>query len=134
MKSKETKIGILSEMIELAKADQVVKESEYNFLFGLSVQFGIHKEEFDELFLQPTKRIVFDTHKEQVEQFHRLIVLMNIDQEKHRLEVELLRVMGLRLGLKPSLVLRMLDEMNNYPNGMVPLDSLLLISAQNTPH
>ena len=134
MKNSEASIGLLSDMIQLAKADQVIKESEYNFLLKMASRLGVEQPQFEELFHQEPQepqnpqKAVITSHEERIAQFHSLIVLMNIDEEQHHLEIELLRVMGLKIGLKPSMVLRLLEEMSKYPNGMVPFKVLLEIS------
>ncbi len=132
MKNKETKLAILSQMIQMAKADQVIKKSEYSLIVGISNELGVSKADLDMLFRQKSLKLSLHTKEERIIQFHRLILLMGIDQEQHRLEVERLKIIGLGLGLKPSLILSLLAELDNYPDGMVPVDVLLAISKQKS--
>jgi len=124
VKQREESLAILSELIEMAKADNVVKETEYAFLLGVAVELGISGKTVDKLIQSTPTQEQKNIPENRVLQFHRLIVLMNIDSQRHHLETDKLQVIGLRMGLKPSVVLALIKEIEEFPGGMLPIEIL----------
>jgi len=52
---------------------------------------------------------------------------MNIDQEISESELEFIKDIGIRIGLSPYATDRVLTEMNNYPDKLIPPDKLIEI-------
>lgn len=127
MSSYKEKLSILSEMITFARVDKTVKETEYNFLLGVAAQLQIDKATFDSLFDNKVEKILPKTQTERILQFHRLVLLMNIDQIQTELEISRLHNMGLGLGLPPSAIEQVLTIMHQYPDKIVPPDILIAI-------
>ncbi len=126
MSSFEEKLSILSEMIAFARADHVITDSEYHFLMSVAEQLGVDQETFESLFETKVKKIMPKTQAERILQFHRLVLLMNVD-EQHELEVTKLHNIGLGMGLPPSAIEQVLEIMHKYPNKIVPPDVLINI-------
>ncbi len=126
MSTFEEKLSILAEMISFARADNVISDSEYYFLLSVSEQLGIDKETFESLFETPVKKIMPKTQAERILQFHRLVLLMNVD-EQHKSEVTNLHNIGLGMGLPPAAIDQVLSIMHQYPNKIVPPDVLINI-------
>lgn len=127
MSSYEEKLSILSEMIAFAKIDKTVKEPEYSFLLSVATQLGVDRETFDSLFEKNIEHIIPKSQAERILQFHRLVLLMNVDQEQHEIEVSRLHNMGLGMGLPPSAIEQVLSIMHKYPNNIVPPEVLINI-------
>ncbi|MEX0289030.1 MAG: TerB family tellurite resistance protein [Flavobacteriaceae bacterium] len=127
MSSYEEKLSILSEMIAFARADHAIKDSEYDFLLGVAGHLGVDKETFDKLLDTKVEKIMPKTQAERILQFHRLVLLMNVDQEQHQLEIGKLHNLGLGMGLPPSAIEQVLMVMHKYPNKVVPPDVLINI-------
>ena len=125
MSTYREKLSILSEMIAFAKVDKTVKESEYNFLLGVASQLGVDKETFDSLFKAEAEHIIPKTQADRILQFHRLVLLMNVDQRQHDMEVGRLHNIGLGMGLPPSAIEQVLTVMHRYPDKIVPPDVLI---------
>ncbi len=125
MSTYREKLSILSEMIAFAKVDKTVKESEYNFLLGVASQLGVDKETFDSLFKAEAEHIIPKTRADRILQFHRLVLLMNVDQRQHDMEVGRLHNIGLGMGLPPSAIEQVLTVMHRYPDKIVPPDVLI---------
>jgi len=124
MSTFEEKLSILAEMIAFARADNVISDSEYYFLLSVSEQLGVDKETFESLFETPVKKIMPKTQAERILQFHRLVLLMNVDKQ-HNSEVTNLHNIGLGMGLPPAAIDQVLSIMHQYPNKIVPPDVLI---------
>lgn len=127
MRSKENKLSLLSEMITFAKTGDGVNDAEYNFLLAVANQIGVTKEEFDALFEAPAPRKTLVSETERIVQFHRLVLLMNVDGEIREDELIKLHEFGLRMGLHPDAIDQVLKVMHHYENKVVPPEVLINI-------
>ncbi len=125
MSTYKEKLSILSEMIAFAKVDNLVKDPEYNFLLNVSKQLGVAREIFDGLFEKESEHLIPKTEAERILQFHRLVLLMNVDQVQEEVEIRRLHDMGLGMGLPPSAIDQVLSIMHKYPNNVVPPEVLI---------
>ena len=123
------KLSLLSEMIAFAQYDKDMQEIEYNFLLGVAKQLDISREDFDYLIEHPINYIHLKSHSERIVQFHRLVLLMNIEQEhgsnKASAGVIKLYNFGLRMGLSHESISKVLYLMESFPNKIVPPDVLI---------
>lgn len=119
------KLSLLSEMIAFAQTNENIKSIEYRFLFGVAKQLDISKEDFDYLIEHPVTYVHLKSHSERIVQFHRLVLLMNLDQEISSKELVKLHNFGLRMGLSHESINRVLDLMESFPNKVVPPDFLI---------
>ena len=119
------KLSLLSEMIAFAKTDEAIKDIEYNFLLGVAQQLDISREDFDYLINNPVSYVHLNSHSERIVQFHRLVLLMNIDRERSKEEVIRLYNFGLRMGLNHESITKVLYLMESFPNNIVPPDVLI---------
>ncbi len=125
MSSYEEKLSILSEMISLARVDQEVQASEFDFLWGVAEQLGVEREDFETLFDAPARNIIPKTLLERILQFHRLVLLMNVDRGQTFKEIDKLHNIGLRMGLPPSAIDQVLALMHQYPDKIIPPETLI---------
>ena len=121
------KLSLLTELIKLARSDHKVREQEYEFLLTIAQSLHVSKEDLDSLFNQYIDFTPPESEFERILQFHRLVLLMNVDIETSDLEVDFLKDIGIRLGLSPKATNKVLAEMNNYPDKVVPPDRLIEI-------
>ena len=121
------KLSLLSEMIAFAKYDKDIKHIEYNFLLGVAKQLDISREDFDYLIDHPINYIHLKSHSERIVQFHRLVLLMNIENQgdNHSKGVIKLYNFGLRMGLSHESITKVLYLMESFPNKIVPPDVLI---------
>ncbi|MDO7171497.1 TerB family tellurite resistance protein [Mariniflexile sp. AS56] len=122
------KLSLLSEMIAFAKYDKDIKHIEYNFLLGVAKQLEISREDFDYLIDNPINYIHLKSHSERIVQFHRLVLLMNIDGDNgdnNSKNVIKLYNFGLRMGLSHESITKVLYLMDSFPNKIVPPDVLI---------
>lgn len=121
------KLSLLSEMIAFAQIDANIKSIEYKFLLGVAKQLEISQEDFEYLFKYPVTYVHLKSHSERVVQFHRLVLLMNLEKEITTKELVKLHNFGLRMGLSHESINRVLDVMESFPNKIVPPDFLIEI-------
>jgi len=119
------KLSLLSEMIAFARIDKTLKDIEYNFLLGVAKQLEITREDFDYLLDNPVTHINLKSHSERIVQFHRLVLLMNLDQNISERELVRLHNFGLRMGLSHESINKVLDLMESFPNKIIPPDFLI---------
>jgi len=119
------KLSLLSEMIAFARIDKTLKAIEYNFLLGVAKQLEITRDDFDYLLDNPVTHINLKSHSERIVQFHRLVLLMNLDQDISKKELVRLYNFGLRMGLSHESISKVLDLMESFPNKIIPPDFLI---------
>ncbi len=124
-KSREVKLSILSEMISMATIDNDLKEREYNFLLAVAKQLEVSKLDLDRLFSAPAPFKPQKSESERIIQFYRLILMMNIDEDKDPREEKLVKECGLRMGLNPIAMDKVLVIMEQYEDHIVPTSVLL---------
>ena len=125
------KLSLLTELIKLARCDHKVREQEYIFLLSIAQSLDVSKEDFDSLFETYIEFTPPESEFERILQFHRLVLLMNIDKETSDLEVEFLKDIGIRIGLNPMATNQVLAKMNDYPNKVIPPEKLIEIFKEH---
>lgn len=121
------KLSLLTELVKLARCDHNVREQEYEFLMTIAQSLNVNKEDFDSLFEKYIEFTPPESEFERILQFHRLVLLMNTDKETSDVEVELLKDIGIRLGLNPMATNQVLTQMNKYHNKIIPPEKLIEI-------
>lgn len=118
---------LMSDLIQLAQADEKVRDIEFNFLLAIAKQLRIEVEEFKELF---DKYISFQPPKMEflrILQFHRLMLLMNVDGDSDENEIALIKDLGIRMGLNPEATDYVFKVMHQYENKLIPPKKLMEI-------
>lgn len=127
MNTYQEKLGMLSQMIAFARVDDTIKDSEYDFIFNVAQDLGVTKKAFDALLGETREAIIPKKLGQRIVQFHRLLLLMNIDQKQHLSEIRKLHEIGLKMGLSPAAIDEVLTEMHKYPNNAIPPKKLIQI-------
>jgi len=125
--STEEKLSALSQLIAFARSGKELKNVEYDFLVIIANQIGVDKTEFDNLLQNPVPHINLQSESERIVQFHRLILLMNVDRKIEPKELEKIHQLGLRMGLNIQAIDKTLKTMHEYPNNNIPPEVLLAI-------
>lgn len=121
------KLSLIGDMIELSKVDGTLHDREYEFIKMVAEELKVRDEDFDELFKIPNELLVFKSEFKRIEHFYRLALLSHCDNHHHEREHEFMYQLGLKLGLNPFAVKRVLHEMEQSPTRMVEPDLLLWI-------
>ena len=119
--------ALISDLIALAKADGKILSSEYDFILRMAERMQVSKEEVDHLIEHPLPSLPIVSEIERITHFHKLILLMNVDWEAHELEVNMLRNFGLKLGIRPAAIDRILQLSQHYENKIVPSEEIIQI-------
>jgi len=125
------KLSLLTELIKLARCDQEVREQEYDFLLSIARSLHVSQEEFDKLFENYIEFTPPESEFDRILQFHRLVLVMNIDKETSDAELDFIRNIGIKLGLNPMATNQVLARMNDYPNKLIPPDKLIEIFKEH---
>ena len=114
-------------MIAFAEVNEYIKPSELQFLENVAHNLGVNQEAFTALLHKKEKRRVLKTEGERLVQFHRLLLLMNVDNKITLHELKRLHNIGVQMGLSPSAIDTVISVMNQYPNRMIPVDRIISI-------
>ncbi len=125
MINRAEKLSLLSELIAFAQTDEHIQSIEYNFLFSIAKQLEISRDDFDYLIEHPVTYVHLKSHSERIVQFHRLVLLMNLNHKVSSKELVKIHNFGLRMGLSHESINRVLDLMDSFPNKIVPPDFLI---------
>lgn len=118
------KLSLLGDMIELSKVDGQLHTREYDFIKMVSEDLKVRPEDFEELFQLPNHLLVFKSEFKRIEHFYRLALLSHSDYHHHEREHEFLYHLGLKLGLNPFSIKRVLSAMEKSPTRMLEADFL----------
>ncbi|TRZ42777.1 TerB family tellurite resistance protein [Robertkochia solimangrovi] len=128
MNNKKEKLSLLSEMIALVRSDHDINQREYDFINAMAQHMEVGQEELEVLFTRKeTPYTPPQAEAERILQFHRLVLLMNMDQQQRPNEMRTLKEFGLRMGLNPVAMDRVLMEMHSYPDKVLPPGVLINI-------
>ena len=123
----DEKLSLLTELIKLSRCDNEVREKEYTFLLSIAQSLQVSKEDFDGLFDEYIEFTPPESEFDRILQFHRLVLLMNIDEKTSDVEVNLLKDLSIHLGLNPMATNKVLETMHLYPNNVIPAEKLIEI-------
>lgn len=118
--SKEEKLGLISDLIELARIDRELRAKELEFIKAIASTIKINSIEVDQLVNKPVASKVIKSESARITQFHRLVLVMNIDQRTSIDEIVALKNFGLNMGLPSSAIDEVLQQMGNYENKLIP--------------
>lgn len=120
-------MSILSELINFARIDNRLNEKELDFLRAISRRLDVDESVFESLVRSPLPTLKLQSLSDRLVQFHRLFMLMNIDEDQDPSEVEALYNYGLAMGLPVSAIRQLLEVMHEYPDRIVPADVIVQI-------
>ncbi len=123
----EYKLALISDLIVLAKADEKVTSHEYDFVCRLAERMEVSKETVDELLKKPKPSQPIFSELERITHFHKLLLMMNVDRETHEKEVHVLREFGLKMGIRPAAIDKILLRMNDFEDKLIPAEELISI-------
>lgn len=123
----EEKLGLLKQLILVANADGKIKEAEYQLMLGLAAHMQVSKEDFDKVFQPGVEISLPKSDADRILQFHRMILMLNVDADASPVEIDMVRKMGIMLGLNPQAIELVFEEMKTHPNNLIPPDRMVQI-------
>jgi uncharacterized tellurite resistance protein B-like protein len=119
------KQALISDLIVLAHADEKVTASEYDFILRLAQRMGVTRTEVDALFEHPLPSKPLFSELERIIHFHKLVLVMSVDGEVHPKEVAHLKEFGLKMGIRPGAIDKVISKLDEYENGIIPSADLI---------
>lgn len=123
----EEKLSLLTQLIKMARIDREVREDEHRFILAIAEMLEVPESQVDPLFEEYIESHPPESEFDRILQFHRLVLIANVDLEVNSRELEFLRECGLHLGLRPEAVENVLREMKHHHHGMIPHERILNI-------
>ncbi len=127
MNTRAHRISLLSEMIEFAIVDGELHDKEYDFLYLLSQELQIEKPAFLDLFRKRDKILPIQLEFSRIVHFYQLSLLMYCDEIVDKYEDISIHRIGLKLGLNPIAMNRILELMKSAPNHIIAPEKVICI-------
>jgi uncharacterized tellurite resistance protein B-like protein len=125
MNNREEKISLLSEMIAFAIVDGELHDKEYDILLSIATELQIDKPTFLDLFRKRDEIKVIKEEFSRILQFYRLALLMYIDGVLHQKELIAINEIGIKMGLNPNAMQRILNLMEAAPDRLVKPETII---------
>ena len=125
MNNREEKISLLSEMIAFAIVDGELHDKEYDILLSIATELQIDKPTFLDLFRKRDEIKVIKDEFSRILQFYRLALLMYIDGVLHQKELIAINEIGIKMGLNPNAMQRILNLMEAAPDRLVKPETII---------
>ena len=127
MPSTQENLGLISDLILLAHADEELSEPEYTFIHTLAKRMKLDALTVDKLFSEPIASKPITSELKRITHFHKLVLLMNIDNNTHPKEVVILKGFALKMGIRATVVDEILVRMGDYEDKIIPSEVMLKI-------
>ncbi len=132
MATLEEKIGLLSEMISFSVIDGKLHNREYQFILLVACELRLEKALVDRLFQEEHKPVPIKLEIDRIQQFYRLALLMHIDGVLHEKENNSLHEIGIKMGLNPQAMDKILKLMKSKKQCLIsPNELFLAFEAQH---
>lgn len=123
----QEKLSLLSELVKMARVDSEISSMELEFIQQIAIMLGVEKDHVmaligEDIAFKPPK-----SEFERILQFHRLVLLANVDLQIEGEEIIALQKAGIKLGLRPEALTAVILEMPKHQHGMIPTDRMLQI-------
>ena len=119
------KLSILSRLIELAQADEVVNMAEISYIFWTAQQSDVSPLELKNLFEKPARISNPMTLRDRLTLFYCCLVIMYIDTEIHPLELAKCKQIAADMRLPERQTEQLLTEASQQNSELISLDQLL---------
>ncbi|UNY97558.1 TerB family tellurite resistance protein [Zhouia spongiae] len=127
MSNHSEKLSLLSDLVALIKADHQITDKEMGFLRMIAARLDVNDNDLNKLFNSDVPFTPPSSEAQRILQFHRMVLLMNVDQDEHPDELNKIRELGVRLGLNPFAINQVLKVMDQFDGKVVPPDVLINI-------
>ena len=121
----QEKLSLLQDLIALSKADNNVSFMETQFINSIALGLGVSSDELKKIIESPIKYNPQDREIDRIIQFYRLLLLMGVDTEHHKSEVDFCKQAGLKMGLNPIAIEEVIKRILASEKGMLPPNEII---------
>ena len=121
----QEKLSLLQDLIVLSKADNNVSFMEAQFINSIVLGLGVSADELQKIIESPIKYDPQDREIDRIIQFYRLLLLMGVDTEHHKAEVDFCKQIGLKMGLNPIAIEEVIKRILASEKGMLPPNEII---------
>ena len=100
-------------------------DKEYDILLSIATELQIDKPTFLDLFRKRDEIKVIKEEFSRILQFYRLALLMYIDGVLHQKELIAINEIGIKMGLNPNAMQRILSLMEAAPDRLVKPETII---------
>ena len=118
------KLGMLKQLFEMTVADGEIKPVEYKFLYEIALSMEVPIEDLEQMIEQEFSYSIPKQIDERIIQIYRLAMMMKVDKEIAKQEVNMLKSMALQMGLHPDSVVVMLNKLKEDPAKVLSFEEL----------
>lgn len=118
---------MLSDLINMVMADGKIDPSEIAFIKKLAGKMEVSKEQVLLLFENPHPSKPLYNEVDRITHFYKLLLLMEVDNETHPLEIVALKNFGLKMGIRPGVAEQILKKMEKEKCKTLTAEELLKI-------
>lgn len=121
----QEKLSLLQDLIALSKADKNISFMEAQFVESVALSLGVSPSELQTLKENPIDYNPQNKETDRITQFYRLLLLMGVDSNHHKTEIEFCKNTGLKMGLNPIAINEVVQRILVSEKGMLPPQEII---------
>tara|TARA_B100000809_G_scaffold260127_1_gene306445 strand:- start:1272 stop:1676 length:405 start_codon:yes stop_codon:yes gene_type:complete len=121
------KLSLLQDLIALSEADGRKTFAEESFIYTIASGLGVSEEALNALENNPVDFNPERGETNRIIQFYRLLLLMGVDQNKTKAEINCCKETALKMGLNPVAVNKTIEQILNSESGMMTPEAVIKI-------
>lgn len=118
------KNSIISNLIEIARADGLVNMPEISYIFWTAQQLQMSQQELKSLFEKPARQVSPISMRERVEVFHRCLTMMTMDNDISIGEISTCHKIASDLRLDKTKTENLLQIIPNKEGEMISMEEM----------
>lgn len=127
MELHQEKLSLMQDLIRLSEVDNHVDFLEENFILTISDGLGISETELNHLKENPIPFNPQENEIDRITHFYRLILLMGVDGEHQKEEIQFCKNTGLRMGLNPVAMREIIERVIASETHQLPPNEIIKI-------
>lgn len=120
------KNSIISNLIEIARADGLVNFAEISYIFWTAQQLQISQQELKNLFEKPARTVAPISMRERVEVFYKCLTMMTMDNDISIGEISTCHKIAFDLRLDKPKTENLLEAIPNEKGELMSLETMKL--------
>jgi len=123
----EEKVALIRQLYQISKADNKIEPAEKKFLYELALSIDLPIEALEDILDEKPSYIkekIPISFEDRILQIYRLALMMKIDNDVSKEEIQTLKSIALELGLHPEAVTVLLERLQESPEGVLEYNEL----------